>query len=72
MAESLTYADAGVDIDKANALVKSIKKIAKSTRQSGVMGDIGGFGGLFLFRHLDLWLSLFRGGDLDGVCVICV
>ncbi|MCF8067186.1 MAG: phosphoribosylformylglycinamidine cyclo-ligase [Desulfobacterales bacterium] len=45
--ESLTYADAGVDIDKANALVESIKKIAKSTRQSGVMGDIGGFGGLF-------------------------
>jgi phosphoribosylformylglycinamidine cyclo-ligase len=47
MKKSLTYADAGVDIDKANALVGSIKKIAAQTRRSGVMGDIGGFGGLF-------------------------
>ncbi|MDY6905502.1 MAG: phosphoribosylformylglycinamidine cyclo-ligase [Thermodesulfobacteriota bacterium] len=44
---SLTYADAGVNIDKANALVTEIKKIAKKTRRQGVMGDIGGFGGLF-------------------------
>ena len=44
---SLTYADAGVDIDKANALVDNIKKIARQTRRQGVMGDIGGFGGLF-------------------------
>jgi len=47
MANSLTYAKAGVDIDKANALVDQIKKIAKSTPRSGVMGDIGGFGGMF-------------------------
>jgi len=47
MADRLTYAKAGVDIDKANALVKQIKKIAKSTPRSGVMGDIGGFGGMF-------------------------
>ncbi len=47
MSKSLTYADAGVDIEKANELVKSIKKIAKQTTRSGVMGEIGGFGGLF-------------------------
>jgi phosphoribosylformylglycinamidine cyclo-ligase len=47
MAKSLTYADAGVDIDKANALVKKIKKIAKQTYRPGVMGEIGGFGGLY-------------------------
>ena len=47
MPKSLTYADAGVDIDKANKLVASIKEVAKQTRRSGVMGDIGGFGGLF-------------------------
>ncbi len=47
MAKSLTYADAGVDIDKANALVKNIKKIAKQTPRTGVMGEIGGFGGLY-------------------------
>ncbi len=47
MKKSLTYADAGVDIDKADALVDTIKKIAKKTRRMGVMGEIGGFGGLF-------------------------
>ena len=43
----MTYADAGVDIDKANRFVDEIKKIAKKTHGSGVMGDIGGFGALF-------------------------
>ena len=47
MTEPLTYADAGVDIDKANKIVDSIKKIAKKTIIPGVMGEIGGFGGLF-------------------------
>ena len=47
MGESLTYADAGVDIDKANNLVQKIKQIAKTTPRTGVMGEIGGFGGLF-------------------------
>ncbi len=47
MANRLTYADSGVDIDKANELVQRIKKIAKSTPRSGVMGEIGGFGGLY-------------------------
>lgn len=47
MNNSLTYADSGVDIDKANKLVNRIKEIAKSTPRSGVMGEIGGFGGLF-------------------------
>lgn len=47
MDKSLTYADAGVDIDKANSLVDTIKKIAKNTPRTGVMGEIGGFGGLF-------------------------
>lgn len=47
MKESLTYADAGVDIDKADNLVDAIKQIAKKTPRAGVMGEIGGFGGLF-------------------------
>jgi phosphoribosylformylglycinamidine cyclo-ligase len=47
MDKPLTYADAGVDIDKADRLVKSIKHIAQQTRVPGVMGEIGGFGGLF-------------------------
>jgi len=47
MNKPLTYSDAGVDIDKADRLVQSIKSIAQQTRVSGVMGEIGGFGGLF-------------------------
>jgi phosphoribosylformylglycinamidine cyclo-ligase len=47
MTDSLTYAEAGVDIDKANKLVATISQIAKKTAISGVMGEIGGFGGLF-------------------------
>lgn len=47
MSKSLTYADAGVDIEKAGDLVRRFKEIAKRTSRSGVMGEIGGFGGLF-------------------------
>lgn len=44
---SLTYADAGVDIDAGNRLVDRIKPLVASTRRPGVLGGIGGFGGLF-------------------------
>ena len=54
MKKPLTYADAGVDIDKANTLVSSIKKIAAQTSRSGVLGDIGGFGGLFSLNVEDM------------------
>ncbi|HID28477.1 MAG TPA: phosphoribosylformylglycinamidine cyclo-ligase, partial [Desulfobacterales bacterium] len=47
MNESLTYQDAGVDIDKANRFVKSIQKITKGTHRSGVIAGIGGFSGLY-------------------------
>jgi len=47
MTDPLTYAEAGVDIDKANKLISTISEIAKQTSISGVMGEIGGFGGLF-------------------------
>ena len=33
-----------------NRLVDRIKDIAKSTPRSGVMGEIGGFGGLFSLK----------------------
>ncbi|MFQ6548176.1 phosphoribosylformylglycinamidine cyclo-ligase [Aestuariibius sp. 2305UL40-4] len=44
---SLTYADAGVDIEAGNALVDRIKPAAKATKRAGVIGGLGGFGGLF-------------------------
>jgi len=45
--KSLTYKNAGVDIDAGNALVERIKPLVKTTRRQGVLGNIGGFGGLF-------------------------
>ena len=66
MTESLTYADAGVDIEKANALVDNIKAIAKGTHRRGVMGEIGGFGGLFSL-NTDNYDSPVLVSSTDGV-----
>ncbi len=44
---SLTYRDAGVDIEAGDALVEAIKPIAYSTRRAGVLAGLGGFGALF-------------------------
>ena len=44
---SLSYRDAGVDIDAGDALVNAIKPFAKRTMREGVLGGIGGFGALF-------------------------
>ncbi|OGB25423.1 MAG: phosphoribosylformylglycinamidine cyclo-ligase [Burkholderiales bacterium RIFCSPLOWO2_02_FULL_57_36] len=44
---SLSYRDAGVDIDAGDALVEAIKPFAKRTMREGVLGSIGGFGALF-------------------------
>jgi len=44
---SLTYRDAGVDIDAGDALVDRIKPLAKRTMRPEVLGGIGGFGALF-------------------------
>jgi phosphoribosylformylglycinamidine cyclo-ligase len=46
-ATSLSYRDAGVDIDAGDALVERIKPLAKKTLREGVLGGIGGFGALF-------------------------
>lgn len=43
---SLSYKDAGVDIDAGNALVERIKGVTKRTKRPEVMGSIGGFGAL--------------------------
>ncbi|MFL5137902.1 MAG: phosphoribosylformylglycinamidine cyclo-ligase [Microvirga sp.] len=46
-ANSLTYAEAGVDIDAGNAMVEAIKPLVRATRRPGADAEIGGFGGLF-------------------------
>ncbi|MGN1050099.1 MAG: phosphoribosylformylglycinamidine cyclo-ligase [Selenomonadaceae bacterium] len=47
MEEKLTYRDAGVDIDAGNYSVQLIKDSVKATYRPEVLGDLGGFGGLF-------------------------
>ena len=63
---SVTYADAGVDIDVANRTKKRIKYLAHKTFTRGVLGEIGGFGGLFAIdktKYLDPVLV----SSVDGV-----
>jgi phosphoribosylformylglycinamidine cyclo-ligase len=63
---SITYADAGVDIDVANRTKKRIKYLAHKTFTRGVLGEIGGFGGLFAIdktKYLDPVLV----SSVDGV-----
>ena len=45
--KQLTYADAGVDIDAGNKAVELMKDSVRATYRSEVIGDLGGFGGLF-------------------------
>ncbi len=45
-ANSLSYRDAGVDIDAGDRLVENIKPFAKRTMRPEVLGGIGGFGAL--------------------------
>ncbi len=43
----LTYKDAGVDVERASRLVRSVAALARKTAGPGVLGGVGGFGGLF-------------------------
>ena len=45
--DSITYKDAGVDIDAGEELVSRIAPAARATRRPGADADLGGFGGLF-------------------------
>mgnify|MGYP001798151526 CR=1 FL=1 len=45
--KSLTYRDAGVDIDAGDQLVDNIKPFAKKTMRPEVLAGIGGFGAVF-------------------------
>jgi phosphoribosylformylglycinamidine cyclo-ligase len=64
--DSITYKDAGVDIDAGEALVARIAPAARATSRPGAGADLGGFGGLF-----DLKAAGFRDPVLvaatDGV-----
>ena len=63
---TVTYADAGVDIDRANRTKKRIKYLAHKTFTRGVLSEIGGFGGLFsIDKHK--WLDPVLVSSVDGV-----
>ncbi len=50
---SEAYRAAGVDIDAGNEAVRRIKEHVRRTRRREVIGDIGGFGGLFALKSFD-------------------
>jgi len=62
---TITYADAGVNIDRANRTKQRIKYLAHKTFTKGVLSDIGGFGGLYSInkKYLDPVLV----SSVDGV-----
>ena len=64
--DSITYKDAGVDIDAGNSFVKMIKPLVKSTRRPEVLADIGGFGGLFALNTAKYKNPVLVSGT-DGV-----
>ncbi len=47
MAKTVSYRDAGVDIDEADRAVASIRRMARATFTKGVLTEIGSFGGCF-------------------------
>ncbi len=48
--EQMTYKNSGVDIDAGNKSVQLIKDAVKKTYRAEVLGDLGGFGGLFALK----------------------
>src|SRR5690606_1738269 len=63
---SLTYRDAGVDIDAGNELVRRIRPLAAATRRPGGLDEIGGFGGLFGLKEAGFRDPILVSGT-DGV-----
>lgn len=63
---SLSYKDAGVDIDAGNRLIERIKPLAASTQRAGMLAGLGGFGGLFELPPGKYQQPVFVSGT-DGV-----
>ncbi len=64
--KSLSYKDAGVDIDAGDELVENIKHVAKSTSRPEVLGGLGGFGALFQLP-LEKYRQPILVSSTDGV-----
>ncbi|MCA9558916.1 MAG: phosphoribosylformylglycinamidine cyclo-ligase, partial [Myxococcales bacterium] len=64
---SITYRDAGVDIDAGDDVVRRIGPHARSTHRPGVLGGLGGFGGLFALNDAGRWRDPVLVSATDGV-----
>ena len=64
--ESLSYRDAGVDIDAGNELVERIKPAVRNTMRPEVLTGLGGFGALFSM-DLQRWREPLLVSGTDGV-----
>jgi len=73
----LNYKRAGVDIDKANKFVSSIKRQIASTRDKNVLADIGPFAGLYQLSLFKKYKQPVLVASSDGVgtkiklCILC-
>ena len=65
-ATPVTYADAGVDIDRSNRTKQRIKYLAHKTFTKGVLSEIGGFGGLFAVDRAK-YVDPILVSSVDGV-----
>jgi len=63
--DPITYADAGVNIDRANRTKQRIKYLAHKTFTKGVLSEIGGFGGLFTIAKT--YVDPVLVSSVDGV-----
>ncbi|VBB05842.1 phosphoribosylformylglycinamidine cyclo-ligase [Lucifera butyrica] len=64
--QGVTYRDAGVDIDAGNRAVDLMKQHVRATYRQEVLGDIGGFGGLFALNQHKYKQPVLVSGT-DGV-----
>lgn len=64
--KSLTYVDAGVNINAGCSFVEMIKPLAKKTHRTGCVTDLGSFGGLFDLRESRFKDPILVSGT-DGV-----
>ena len=65
-ANSISYRDAGVDIDAGNSLIENIKPLVKATHRPGVVSGLGGFGALFELP-IDRYKQPLLVSGTDGV-----
>lgn len=67
MAHSISYKDAGVNIDESDRAVGEIRKMARATFTKGVLTDIGSFGGCFALPTSAKMKQPVLVSSVDGV-----